>query len=180
MLHAHFSQKCGEMSASRSAEHSRHCTARWLQPASSVQLQGVLLSPAEFCLQCCPNVPLLHITRTARAGQTCGCETRQSLSKHVCLSATRRAAEDLITYCPTRLGALSTCRAAGVDHTFGYHRVEVLGGMLSVLIIWVVTGVLVFEAVQRCRHPEDVDGKIMFILAVSGDRERPGVALHGC
>ena len=46
--------------------------------------------------------------------------------------------------------------------------------MLSVLIIWVVTGVLVFEAIQRCRHPEDVDGKLMFILAVSGDWMKPG------
>ena len=49
--------------------------------------------------------------------------------------------------------------------------------MLSVLIIWVVTGVLVFEAIQRCRHPEDVDGKLMFILAVSGDCIRSG---SGC
>eukprot|EP00891_Asterochloris_glomerata_P007733 jgi/Astpho2/7733/e_gw1.00116.13.1_t len=75
---------------------------------------------------------------------------------------------DVSAFAISLFAGIYALRAAGVDHTFGYHRVEVLGGMLSVLIIWVVTGVLVFEAVQRCRHPEDVDGKIMFILAVSG------------
>ena len=39
---------------------------------------------------------------------------------------------------------------------------------LSVLIIWVVTGILVYEAVLRIIHPERVDGKLMFILAMSG------------
>ena len=36
------------------------------------------------------------------------------------------------------------------------------------LIIWVVTGILVYEAVLRVIHPERVDGKLMFILAVTG------------
>jgi len=39
---------------------------------------------------------------------------------------------------------------------------------VSVLIIWVVTGILVYEAVLRVTHPERVDGKLMFILAVTG------------
>ena len=39
---------------------------------------------------------------------------------------------------------------------------------LSVLIIWVVTGILVYEAVLRIIHPEQVDGKLMFILAITG------------
>ena len=39
---------------------------------------------------------------------------------------------------------------------------------MSVLIIWVVTGILVYEAVLRIIHPERVDGKLMFILATSG------------
>lgn len=39
---------------------------------------------------------------------------------------------------------------------------------VSVLIIWVVTGILLYEAVLRVTHPERVDGKLMFILAVTG------------
>ena len=33
--------------------------------------------------------------------------------------------------------------------SFGWHRAEVLGAMVSVLMIWVVTGVLVYMAVLR-------------------------------
>jgi len=39
---------------------------------------------------------------------------------------------------------------------------------MSVLIIWVVTGILVYEAVLRIIHPQHVDGKLMFILAITG------------
>lgn len=33
--------------------------------------------------------------------------------------------------------------------SFGWHRAEVLGALTSVLLIWVVTGILVYLAVQR-------------------------------
>ena len=33
--------------------------------------------------------------------------------------------------------------------SFGWHRAEVLGAIVSVLMIWVVTGVLVYMAVMR-------------------------------
>lgn len=39
---------------------------------------------------------------------------------------------------------------------------------ISLAIIWVVTGVLVYEAVLRIIRPESVNGKLMFILAVVG------------
>ena len=52
--------------------------------------------------------------------------------------------------------------------SFGFHRAEIIGALLSVLLIWVLTGILVYEACWRMVHPEDVDGKIMFIVAVCG------------
>jgi hypothetical protein len=52
--------------------------------------------------------------------------------------------------------------------SFGFHRAEILGALVSVLLIWVLTGVLVYEACWRLAHPEDVDGKIMFIVATAG------------
>ena len=52
--------------------------------------------------------------------------------------------------------------------TFGYHRVEIVGAMASVLLIWVLTAALCVEAVSRVIKPEPVDGKIMFITAVGG------------
>ena len=33
--------------------------------------------------------------------------------------------------------------------SFGWHRAEVVGAMVSVLLIWVVTGILVYMAVLR-------------------------------
>lgn len=47
-----------------------------------------------------------------------------------------------------------------------YHRIEVLGALASVLSTWLVTGILVYEAVDRIMHPTHVDGK----------RERPRLA----
>jgi solute carrier family 30 (zinc transporter), member 2 len=58
--------------------------------------------------------------------------------------------------------------------SFGFHRVEVVGALVSILVIWVLTGVLVYSAVLRCRDflkddaPEVVDGKTMFIIALIG------------
>lgn len=40
-----------------------------------------------------------------------------------------------------------------------YHRIEVLGALGSVLTVWLVTGVLLFEAVNRLITPEPVNGK---------------------
>uniref|UniRef100_A0A7S3V097 Cation efflux protein cytoplasmic domain-containing protein n=1 Tax=Aplanochytrium stocchinoi TaxID=215587 RepID=A0A7S3V097_9STRA len=58
--------------------------------------------------------------------------------------------------------------------SFGFRRAEVLGALLSVALIWVLTGVLLYEAFLRSRnilyHSRDtyVDGKIMSITAVVG------------
>lgn len=44
-------------------------------------------------------------------------------------------------------------------YSFGYHRAEILGAFISVLIIWLVTGALVYEAVLRTIEPVKVNGK---------------------
>ncbi|WIA28966.1 hypothetical protein OEZ86_011501 [Tetradesmus obliquus] len=53
-------------------------------------------------------------------------------------------------------------------YSFGYHRAEILGALISVLTIWAVTGALVFEAFQRTINPVRVDGKLMFIISIAG------------
>ncbi len=46
---------------------------------------------------------------------------------------------------------------------------EVVGAVVSVLIIWVLTGVLVYEAIQRCIHQNyDINPDIMLITACAG------------
>ncbi len=44
--------------------------------------------------------------------------------------------------------------------TFGYHRYEIMGAVMSVVLIWGITGVLIYEAVNRfIDPPKHVDGE---------------------
>ncbi|EQC37758.1 hypothetical protein SDRG_04785 [Saprolegnia diclina VS20] len=58
--------------------------------------------------------------------------------------------------------------------SYGFHRAEILGAIVSVLVIWVLTGFLVYAAIDRFQDAisdnpkEHVDGKLMFIIAVIG------------
>lgn len=55
------------------------------------------------------------------------------------------------------------------QHSFGFHRLEVLGALASVQLIWLISGVLVYEAVHRILHKaERVNGKLMFLIAAFG------------
>jgi solute carrier family 30 (zinc transporter), member 2 len=52
--------------------------------------------------------------------------------------------------------------------TFGYHRVEVIGSLLSIMLIWVAVGYLVVESVHKYIHPAEIDGRMFFTIAVVG------------
>ena len=41
--------------------------------------------------------------------------------------------------------------------SFGYFRSEVIGALLSTLTIWILTGFLVYEAVERCIDQNKID-----------------------
>ncbi|KAG8013152.1 Zinc transporter 2 [Nibea albiflora] len=50
--------------------------------------------------------------------------------------------------------------------TFGWHRAEILGMLLSVLSIWAVTAALVLSAVQRITDGDyDIDSQIMLVTS---------------
>ena len=60
-------------------------------------------------------------------------------------------------------------RPATKKMSFGYFRAEVIGALTSVLLIWVVTGILVLIAVQRLISGEyKIDAPIMLITAGIG------------
>lgn len=48
-----------------------------------------------------------------------------------------------------------------LEHTFGFHRAEVIAALVSVLTIWVLTGFLVMEAIERIRKPQVIDAKLV-------------------
>lgn len=53
--------------------------------------------------------------------------------------------------------------------SFGYHRLEILGALLSVQLIWLISGILIYEAVSRILHKSDrVNGILMFAVAAFG------------
>ncbi|CAN0854436.1 Metal tolerance protein B [Linum grandiflorum] len=55
------------------------------------------------------------------------------------------------------------------DHSFGFSRLEVLGALLSVQLIWVISVVLIYEAVNRILHKQaEVKGGLMFLIAAFG------------
>lgn len=60
-------------------------------------------------------------------------------------------------------------RPATKRMSFGWYRAEVIGAVTSVLLIWVVTGVLVYMAVQRIILEEyEINATIMLITAGVG------------
>lgn len=60
-------------------------------------------------------------------------------------------------------------RPASQRMSFGWHRAEVLGAFISVFLIWVVTGILVYLAIDRMITAQyDIDARIMSITAAVG------------
>ncbi|KAG6547586.1 hypothetical protein Mapa_011035 [Marchantia paleacea] len=54
-------------------------------------------------------------------------------------------------------------------HSFGFYRAEVLGALVSILIIWLITGIIVYEAIDRLfTEQAAIDGRLMFIVASLG------------
>ncbi|KAJ3210160.1 Metal tolerance protein 1 [Dinochytrium kinnereticum] len=68
-----------------------------------------------------------------------------------------------------------------IRHSFGFARVEILGAVLSTFLIWVLTAYLVYEAFQRVRDPQPIDGRVMCGTAVVGVLVNLvlGATLHG-
>jgi len=58
-------------------------------------------------------------------------------------------------------------RPARKSYTYGYQRAEILGALVNGLAIWLISGFLIFESLQRFQSPPDVRGNwVMGIGAV--------------
>ncbi|XP_074753700.1 proton-coupled zinc antiporter SLC30A8 [Athene noctua] len=50
--------------------------------------------------------------------------------------------------------------------TFGWHRAEILGALMSMIIVWMVTGLLTYLASMRLLHPNyNIDATVMLITS---------------
>ncbi|CAL9774619.1 unnamed protein product, partial [Musa acuminata subsp. burmannicoides] len=53
--------------------------------------------------------------------------------------------------------------------SYGFFRIEILGALVSIQLIWLLTGILVFEAISRLLHDTgEVQGVLMFIVSAFG------------
>ncbi|KAG0202787.1 hypothetical protein BGX28_004797 [Mortierella sp. GBA30] len=75
---------------------------------------------------------------------------------------------DVVSFVVSLVAIWLSEQPATKRHSFGYHRAEVLAALMSVFIIWILTAVLLMEALERIRNPQPIDGKAMCIVAVIG------------
>ncbi len=52
--------------------------------------------------------------------------------------------------------------------SYGYHRAEILGALVSAASLWALSGVLIYESIHRFFQPEVVDGPVVFFIASIG------------
>ncbi|GMI97136.1 metal tolerance protein B1, Metal-tolerance protein 4 [Hibiscus trionum] len=54
-------------------------------------------------------------------------------------------------------------------HSFGFSRLEVLGALISVQLIWLISVLLIYESLDRLLHDKkEVNGALMFAVAAFG------------
>ena len=59
-----------------------------------------------------------------------------------------------------------TRKGEGPHYTFGWHRAEIIGSIVSILFLLIVTLYLVYEAILRIFADYKIEGDIMLITAV--------------
>ncbi|XP_054619937.1 proton-coupled zinc antiporter SLC30A2-like [Dunckerocampus dactyliophorus] len=73
---------------------------------------------------------------------------------------------DFTSFIISLLSLWLSSRPATHKLSYGWHRAEILGALLSVLTIWLVTGVLVYLAVERLISDNyTIDGTVMLITS---------------
>eukprot|EP00126_Sphaerothecum_destruens_P004906 Sdes_comp18445_c1_seq1m8378 len=77
-------------------------------------------------------------------------------------------ASDLASFMISLCSMWIASKPATIKMTYGFHRAEIVGALMSILLIWLLTAFLVKEAIDRVIEPQPVHGGIMFITALGG------------
>ncbi|KAL4218001.1 hypothetical protein ACF0H5_022739 [Mactra antiquata] len=76
---------------------------------------------------------------------------------------------DLASFLISLLAIFLASRQATKKLSFGWYRAEILGALMSILFLWVVTGVLCYMGVERViKQDFEVNATIMLITAACG------------
>ena len=73
---------------------------------------------------------------------------------------------DIASFAISLFSIWMAARPKSKKMSFGWHRAEVLGATVSVLMIWLVTGILVYYAVVRCLLKTPVLKSLLLVLTI--------------
>lgn len=86
------------------------------------------------------------------------------------LSDAAHMLSDLLGFAISIVSVYISGLPATKKYSFGYHRAGVIGAMTSVVVIWVLSGFLIYYAIQRIIHIDEVEveGFVMFGVSCFG------------
>ena len=75
---------------------------------------------------------------------------------------------DLLGFLISIISIYISRKVAKNNMSYGYHRAEIIGALVSIVLIWALTLWLLYEATLRIITPPLVDGLIMIIVSIIG------------
>ena len=81
---------------------------------------------------------------------------------------TAHLASDMIGFAFSMIALKITLGPASLNYTFGLHRAEIIGTMVSVMFLIAITLWLVIEATKRVVAPQEIESTSMMITAIAG------------
>ncbi|XP_068038646.1 proton-coupled zinc antiporter SLC30A8 [Anomalospiza imberbis] len=106
----------------------------------------------------CTFFMIAEITGKYLCGQIAGSLAVVSDAAHILV--------DLTSFLISLFSLWLTSKPPTKQFTFGWHRAEILGALMSMIIVWMVTGVLTYLACMRLLHPDyDIDATVMLITS---------------
>ena len=75
---------------------------------------------------------------------------------------------DLLGFLISIISIYISRKVAKNNMSYGYHRAEIIGALVSIVLIWALTLWLLYEATLRIISPPQVDGFIMLIISIIG------------
>ena len=75
---------------------------------------------------------------------------------------------DLLGFIISIISIYISRKVAKNNMSYGYHRAEIIGALVSIVLIWALTIWLLYEATLRFIVTPQVDGLIMIIVAIIG------------
>ncbi|XP_046639144.1 zinc transporter 2-like isoform X1 [Daphnia pulicaria] len=151
---------------SRESEAWDHCHQRTLNSNNQVQARNQLVAASILCL--------IFMIAEAVGGYLSNSLAVMTDAAHML--------SDFTSFLVSLFAIWVSSRPPSKKMSFGYYRAEILGALFSVLVIWILTGVLIYLAIDRIIHQDyDIDANTMIIVSSIGVvmNIAMGAILHG-